>query len=195
MASGSPFRHGRAGTLACVSLLRSRRTRGAAVLAIVVLASAALVIDRYFVHPRVDAPGRADAIIVLAGSPSDRLPAALDLLRQRVAPTLALSTPEGSSNDRTSALCPGGGVVCFVPTPDNTRGEAAAIGRLVAEHGWQRIVVVTSRDHISRARLLITRCTDVDVAMVASDDHRVRAGRIMHELGGYLTAHTVLRGC
>ena len=160
-----------------------------------VLASAAFAIDRYFVHPRVDAPGRADAIIVLAGSPSDRLPAALDLLGQGVAPTLALSTPEGADDPRTAALCSGGGVLCFVPTPDNTRGEATAIGRLVAEHRWQRIVVVTSRDHISRARLLIERCTDVDVAMVASDGPSLRAGRIMHELGGYLSAQTVIRGC
>ncbi len=175
--------------------MRSRRSRAAVVLAIMALGSAAFAIDRHFVDPRVDAPGRADAVIVLAGSPSDRLPVALDLLGMGVAPTLALSTPEGSDDTRTAALCPGGGVVCFVPTPDNTRGEAVAIGRLVAEHGWHRIVVVTSRDHLSRARLLIKRCTDVDLAMVASDGVGVRVGQIMHELGGYLTAETVIRGC
>ena len=33
------------------------------------------------------------------------------------------------------------------------------------------------------------------LAMVASDGHSVRPGRIMHQLAGYLTAQTVIRGC
>lgn len=110
-----------------------------------------------------------------------------------------LSSPGGASNAAATELCAShADVLCFAPTPPTTRGEAQAIAGLVHRYGWHRVVVVTSREHVSRARLLIGRCTQADVTVVSSQAHlgiAARAGRIVHELGGYLTAETVARAC
>ena len=45
-------------------------------------------------------------------------------------------------------------VFCFVPDPDDTRGEAEAVGRLAAREGWHHLVLVTSDYHATRARIL-----------------------------------------
>ncbi len=60
-------------------------------------------------------------------------------------------------------------VVCFTPDPDSTRGEAQEIGRLARENGWQRVLLVTSRFHVTRARMLVDRCVDGDVDAVGVD--------------------------
>src|SRR5438046_1656684 len=44
-----------------------------------------------FVYPREDSPRRADVVVVLAGSPGDRLPEGLELVRRHVAPVLYVS--------------------------------------------------------------------------------------------------------
>jgi uncharacterized SAM-binding protein YcdF (DUF218 family) len=102
-----------------------------------------------------------------------------------VASTLAVSNgPE--------ELCgsePGFEVVCFVPDPDDTRGEAEAIGRLAAERGWQHLVLVTSDYHATRARLLLGRCFagTIDVSAAASDKAPLPLlWAIGHEWGGLI---------
>jgi len=49
-------------------------------------------------------------------------------------------------------------VVCFEARPYNTRGEARGVARLAREHGWTRIVVVSSTFHLTRVKLLFQRC-------------------------------------
>lgn len=173
----------------------------AATLVAAALIAAAFMIDRYFVHPRVSNPAHADAVIVLAGSAGDRLPAGMDLVERGVASTLVLSAPNEAGNAVAAELCARQAEIrvhCFVPTPPTTRGEAQAIAGLIEQYGWHRVVVVTSLEHVSRARLLIGRCTQANVDVVSSQANlgvTARAGRIVHELGGYLTAETVARGC
>jgi len=117
------------------------------------------------------APAHADAVIVLSGG-RERLPPALALVRRGVAPVLAIS-----SVDRTTPwalgrrLCSnkryaGADVLCFEAEPYSTQGEARAVDRLAREHQWTRIVVVTSRFHVTRAHMLFRRCYDGGLSLV-----------------------------
>ena len=99
-------------------------------------------------------PKHADAIVVLS-SDRPRYDTGLRLFRQHVAPVLVLSLPafEGPGGNR----CPGF-ARCFRADPYSTRGEAREVGRLAQRRGWRTIVVVTSRYHVRRARMLFRRC-------------------------------------
>ena len=141
---------------------------------IVLLAAGAVVLTlRFIFFPTEDEVGHADAVVVLSGSKHERLDRGLELMRQGVAPVLVLSNGLDPSQPRAPALCHHGGngfrVICFTPDPDSTRGEAEAVGRLTREHNWKRILLVTSRFHVTRARMLFDRCVDVDVDAVGVD--------------------------
>jgi uncharacterized SAM-binding protein YcdF (DUF218 family) len=130
-----------------------------------------LVAMALFVLQSGDDPGRADAVVVLAGSPH-RLPVGERLVDRGAAPVLALSRdPDGRGNPPVQRRCrqgetPGGDpVVCFVADPYSTRGEAQALARLAGEEGWGTVIVVTSRFHIFRSRLLLERCFGGEVRM------------------------------
>lgn len=92
-------------------------------------------------------PQYADAVVVLGGASTERLPAGQKLVSDGWAPTLVLSRTDTSANAEADRLCrrPGSErVICFRPVPRTTRGEARAIARLVADEGWNRVLVVTS---------------------------------------------------
>jgi len=117
---------------------------------------------------------RTDAIIMLGGSSSERLPVAEHLQQTLGIPLLVVSTTDTPGNLVADQLCHLEGssqrdLVCFRPAGMETRGEATSIGRLVSEHGWKSITVVTSRYHITRASTLIGQCTTAEVQMAATD--------------------------
>lgn len=129
---------------------------------------------RLVFFPTEDPVGSADAVVVLSGSKHERLDRGLELMRAGVAPTLVISGGFDARQPRASRLCHAGqgdgfGVVCFTPDPDSTRGEAERVGRLAEERGWRRVLVVTSRFHVTRARMLFDRCLDGDVDAVGVD--------------------------
>jgi uncharacterized SAM-binding protein YcdF (DUF218 family) len=109
------------------------------------------------------APKKADVVVVLSGG-RERLPPALALIRRGVAKTLAISsvarTPNWPLGHRLCAArsYAGATVLCFDAHPFSTRGEAEAVARLARARGWTRVVVVTSRFHITRAHLIFRRC-------------------------------------
>jgi uncharacterized SAM-binding protein YcdF (DUF218 family) len=118
-----------------------------------------------FVWPSAEtgAPAHADAVVVLSGE-TDRLPPAEALIRRGIAPVLAISsvskTPKWKAARR---LCrvgtyAGSRVLCFEANPYSTRGEAETVTRIAARRGWGSIVVVSSTFHLTRAKLLFTRC-------------------------------------
>ena len=102
---------------------------------------------RLFLFPSTSTPAHADAVVVLAGGDGERLDKGLELVRDGVAPNLVVSTgPDelcGTQHDFE--------VYCFLPDPDDTRGEAEAIGRIAAREGWHHLVLVTSDYHATRA--------------------------------------------
>lgn len=167
--------------------VRARRTLlVTAVVAAVVVGVAAVAVNvRLFVFPASSTPRHADAVVVLAGGDGERLDKGLELVRQGVSRNLVVSTgPDqlcGTQHDFA--------VFCFLPHPDDTRGEAEAIGRIAGQHGWRHLVLVTSDYHATRARLLLERCFSGQVDVSAA-----RSGKgpfsllwaIGHEWGGLI---------
>ena len=135
----------------------------------VILAASAvfLALTLYlFVLVQSDDVDHADAIVVLSGD-RKRLATGVRLFTRGVAPTLVISR-DGRPWQEVDALCAGPRVVCFQADPYSTEGEARATARLERERRWQRIVVVTSRYHLRRARMLFDRCTGRRPEVVAA---------------------------
>ena len=151
-----------------------------------------------FVHPREDGAGTADAVVVLAGSHS-RLEPGVRLVARGAAPLLVISDGNEPGWTRANRLCAGRGEVrtlCVDPRPFSTQGEARAIARLARSRRWRRIVVVTSRYHVTRARMLFRRCTDAEVAAVAAPTSAgALALNVPWESGKLAYQLTIQRGC
>lgn len=121
--------------------------------------------------PDEGAPARADAIVVLSGS-KRRLDRALELMARGTAPVLVISGRD-HRQPLADRLCAAGGrdgfrVLCFMPRPDSTRGEARQVARLARRHRWRAVVLVTSRFHVTRARMLFRRCVGARVYAVGT---------------------------
>jgi uncharacterized SAM-binding protein YcdF (DUF218 family) len=145
------------------------------------------------VFPASSTPAHADAVVVLAGGGGERLDRGLDLVREGVAPNLVVST----GPDRLCASRQPFAVFCFLPDPEDTRGEAQAIGRIAAREGWRHLVLVTSDYHATRARLLLERCFSgtVDVSAARSGKGPLSfLWAVGHEWGGLVEA-ALHRGC
>lgn len=149
-----------------------------------------------FVRPPQGDPHGVDAVAVPAGGAGERLRAASALMDEGAATVLVLS--HGPSTLCRMEDTPYE-VVCFVPDPGNTRGEAQEIGRLAEERGWDRVAVVTSTQHVMRTRVLVGQCVDGDVEMVdagsafATNERRLRA--IRHEAAGLIAALVLEPAC
>lgn len=165
---------------------------------VVVLAAAAGLTLWLFVWPSTDAPRRADAVVVLAGGDGERLDDALDLMRLGVAPTLVLYRARKSSAARAARACEGNeafAVLC-PPAPPDARAEARALADLAEKKGWRRLVVVTSRYDVSKARLLVGSCFGGRLDVVGAKppvEAWVRA--VPGQWKSYVSALLVERGC
>jgi uncharacterized SAM-binding protein YcdF (DUF218 family) len=133
------------------------------------------VTARLFVWPSTNDARRADAVVVLDGGSGERLDEARALMARRVAPTLAISTGRELNADDADGLCTEPQpfeVVCFSPTSDSTRGEARALATLARQNGWNEVVLVTSTYHVTRARMLVERCYEGHLDVVAASPPR-----------------------
>ena len=115
-----------------------------------------------FVWPPREQAAPADAVVVLAGGRGPRLARGLELVRRGLAPTLVISDGWSPTWPEANRLCAGrpiaARVVCPHPQPYSTRGEAEAFARLARSRGWGSVLVVSSRYHLPRARMLFARC-------------------------------------
>ena len=145
-----------------VSPPRRRRIAGWSFLAFLVVFGVATV--PLFLFPSRNAPRHVDAIIVLGGA-GDRVGEGLKLAREGYASTLLLSRDEPQYCDWR---VPNVDVQCFRPEPFTTQGEARYVAATAKLHGWKSVIVVTTPDQTSRARLRIKRCTGVAVAYVTT---------------------------
>lgn len=182
--------------------LRHRAKITAVALLIVLVAGAAgvaIFTARLFVWPPQSTPRHSDAVVVLAGDHGERLARGLILMRQGLAPTLVLAGNPDSAQARD--LCSSREpfeVVCLPLTPDGTRYEARAAGRLAADRGWKKMTVVTTTFHVSRAGVLFGRCFDGRLDMVGAQppySFRSKVDAVVHEWLGLVYAETVARGC
>lgn len=106
----------------------------------------------------VSGSGPVDALVVFAGE-ERRVELALELVDAGVAPVVVFS--HGDREPLVAGRC--GSVVpvevlCPVPVPSDTRGEARMFADLAVERGWGRVVAVTGNYHLARARMLMSRC-------------------------------------
>ncbi|MFK0039340.1 YdcF family protein [Paenarthrobacter sp. NPDC090517] len=170
------------------------RVLGELLLGIFIVALLWLVVAfQFFYDPPQTTPHRTDAVIVLGGMSKERLPVAQKLQHDLDIPALVVSTTGLAGNVESDSLCDEDtndpDLVCFRPSPLNTRGEAEAIRALIAEHGWKSVTVVTSDYHVMRAGTLIAQCTSADVQMVGSQPDLSREAwldRFVIETGGLL---------
>jgi uncharacterized SAM-binding protein YcdF (DUF218 family) len=142
-----------------ISGRRPRRRVVIVVLAVVVAAVSGLV-AHLFVWPDLPPLPRQADVIVQLGGPGDRRAVALALARQGRAPLVAISVSNAEVNTKWChrGRLDGVAVVCFHSAPFTTRGEARAVAQMAAGRGWESVILVTTRDQASRARLRLRRC-------------------------------------
>ncbi|WP_230009163.1 YdcF family protein [Microbacterium sp. Bi128] len=139
---------------------------------------------------------RTDAVIMLGGAASERLPVARQFQADFHVPVLVISHTDTFGNRAADEACnsaafPNASVICFRPPDLDTRGEALAISGLVKANGWKSVTVVTSSYHLTRAGRLIGQCTTADVQMIASHpdlDLAQWLRRFVIETGGLIDA-------
>jgi len=139
---------------------------------------------------------KADAIFVLGGTRFERPLEAVDLYREGWAPRILLMRVVRDygevelikrgfkfpleSDVQFDALTRMGidpSAITILGEKDNTRDEADDIRDQAIQHQWTRIIVVTSKQHTRRARLVVTRRlagTGTKVIMRASRYDRTR---------------------
>jgi hypothetical protein len=177
---------------------RRRRWRWrfvAAALVICITVSAATA--RLFVWPVQGMPAHVSAIVMLNG-PGDRLDTAEDLAWQHRASFLVVSrpTPYWGHGSVCAPAIPRVKVICFVPSPATTQGEAEFVGRMVAKYHWTSVVLVTTTPQDSRARLRVERCFSGPVYVVTTSlPLSAWPYEIAYEWTATIKALTFQRGC
>jgi uncharacterized SAM-binding protein YcdF (DUF218 family) len=175
---------------------RNRRSQVVAVAAVVLLLFG-VITYRLFVAPVTDDPEPADAIVALGGD-GPREDRAIELLEEGWADTAVFSAAWDHVNDVWGTkVCRRplpGEVVCFEPEPDTTQGEMRAIAAMAEERGWDDLLVVTSNDQITRARMLLDRCWSGEASFVGVAPPKP-VFRAVYEWGATLKALTLKRGC
>lgn len=118
----------------------------------------------------------ADAVVMLGGASKERLTDAMLLRSELGAKYLAISYTNTPGNATADYFCDTHShqtiamdIVCFTPSPMDTRGEATAVGKLAAKYEWKTVTVVTSKYHIERAGRLMNQCVRAEVTMASTN--------------------------
>lgn len=139
-------------------------------------------------------PAHADAVVVFAGEDA-RLDLAERLVAEGHADALVISNGEHSSAAARCGQQEPVVVLCPRPGSLDTRGEARMFAQVARDHGWHDLIAVTGNYHVARARLLLERCWPEGVTFAPVPWRHVRAGVVLHEIGGLVDAVTVDRTC
>jgi uncharacterized SAM-binding protein YcdF (DUF218 family) len=170
---------------------RKHPARIAAVSALVLVGMVTAATFPLFVYPAKDAPGDVDAIVVLGGDPR-RLTLGLKLAAEGYSPTLLVSTSPETCPAPPARVR----VVCFQPHPATTQGEARYVASAAMKNNWKKLIVVSSVDQTTRARIRFKRCTNVEVRYVPSATPvQDLPFRIAYEWGALAKALLLQRGC
>ena len=125
----------------------------------------------------------ADAIVVMSDDNfyADRATHAAELFRQGAAPLVIASgrrlrpsagISELMEHDLIERGVPKEKIVRFPHDASNTIEEATAITRFASEHGWKKLIVVTSNFHTRRARYIFLKVAPVgmEISMASARD-------------------------
>jgi uncharacterized SAM-binding protein YcdF (DUF218 family) len=147
----------------------------------------------WIVWPQTSGPERADAIVVLSGS-GPREAHGLALASEGYAPVVLFSL-----GALPTMPCPeraGVRVVCFVPDPVDTRGEAELASRYALAHHWNRLLIVPGRFQATRAALLFHRCYTGTIFLSPASQALGSAPYLfLYQWGALLKAALVVRSC
>ncbi|MDN5630709.1 MULTISPECIES: YdcF family protein [Kocuria] len=153
--------------------------------------------------PRVERPGASDAVLVLGPPDPTRVEYAQDLVyNQHIAKTLVISVPDAEAYDSPETVAyyearsfcnehDGVEVICFKPDPSTTQGEAIELRSLAQERGWDTVTAVTFTQHVSRSRLILSRCYTGELRMASVDFHLTGTSLLMqyvHQSAGFVKA-------
>jgi uncharacterized SAM-binding protein YcdF (DUF218 family) len=188
---------------------RSRRWRLVPIAAGLAVAVLVALTGKLFVWPTPTGkpPRTASAVVLLAGGNRDRLSKAMALMHAGIAPKLFIFDGKDPGWLAANALCGttqtdlngvGFTVTCPEAKPNTTRGEAEWARAEYRDNHWNRVVVVTSRYHLTRARLDMDRCLGSGFIMSSSTSHDAlvtKANHVLHEWTGWLLDETIQRSC
>ena len=113
-------------------------------------------------------PRNSDVIVVLGDDNlrADRAARAAELFKSGFAPRVIASgrflrpyatVSELEEHDLTEDGVPAAAVIRLAHNAADTREEAVAISRQLSEHGWKRVLLVTSNYHTRRSRYICER--------------------------------------
>lgn len=160
----------------------------------VVVGFAAITL-RLFVWPGQGMPRRVDAVVMLNGA-GDRLGTTEILGWEHRAPMLVVSRGTPYPHGSCAARIPGVTVICFVPTPATTRGEAEYLGRLAQRYHWHAVAMVTITPQITPGRIWLSRCMSARIYAVSAPLGGWRwPGAVAHEWGAIIRAELLQRTC
>lgn len=150
---------------------------------------------RIIIWPVQGMPDHVDVIAMPAG-PGARLEAAEQLAREGRAPALVVSQGHLGYGGPCPAPIPKTRIFCFDPDPADTRGEAEYIAGLARRYGWRSVVLVTTREQVTRARLLLSRCYSGPIyAVTVAQPWYYWPYQIAYGWGALLKAVFVDRSC
>jgi uncharacterized SAM-binding protein YcdF (DUF218 family) len=130
-----------------------------------------------------DAPTKADAIVVLSDDNfyADRATHAAELFRQGVAPVVVASgrrlrptagISELMEHDLIERGVPKDKIVPFPNDADNTLAQVTLIEWFAGQHGWKKLILVTSNFHTRRTRYIAEKLapSDLQVSVASARD-------------------------
>jgi len=147
-------------------------------------------------HPTINKVTKVDAMVVIGPPDDDRLDEARTLLARGISTQLVISIPAYNffGAKRLCATPPAGVTThCFDPNPGTTKGEAEEVRRLAAQFHWNSILVITSKYHVSRARMIFDNCIVGRVEVVSahkSISPTDWAFQYVYQTAGYVRAFT-----
>lgn len=150
---------------------------------------------RLLVWPTQGMPSHVDVIVMMAG-PGDRMQVALRLAHDRRAPVLIVSQGQHGYGGPCPAAVPGVRTICFDPVPGDTRGEAEFASGLARKYGWHSVVLVTTAEQDTRARMMMRRCFGGSVYVVTAPQPWTQLPyQIAYGWGALLKALLLVRSC
>jgi uncharacterized SAM-binding protein YcdF (DUF218 family) len=88
-------------------------------------------------------------------------------------------------------------IICFIPHPLTTQGEARAVARLARTHNWRQIILVPGIPQTTRARIRFDRCYHgtllFDPASPGGLGEWIH--NVIYEWGALIKALALQRGC
>ncbi|ERS23419.1 hypothetical protein [Cutibacterium avidum] len=147
------------------------------VLVLLVVAEVPLAIG--VLRPRLEPVPRRTDVVYAIGPADFHMVQARDLMRRTGASTLVvtISVDPRTGEEYRKDFCdpsPHWKVICLVPDPYTTRGEAATLRDLAARHHWSDAVVLTDPPHVTRTRVWMDRCAAIPVTVVEATDRASR---------------------